>query len=370
MSELQGVPLDELEQWKSSFWNQYITIKHDADKEAVAKKYFEDYKQVLDEIVRRRNESKVETKKATAITPAESNLLKDIRLTIEKIPELAPGGDASSYLADLDNAFKLYLSDSTKFEPEFVRLSKTRLCQSYLTTVTHSEVPTSTFDEYKTFIRKNFGSKKNVYQCLDGLFDLQMDVDVQDFAVKLENEVSRVRVEIEDQFEVLHESKSRTIDQASMFQLFGTMILLKAVKAKLGSQNYNFVVRGLEKCFDISSASAVIKTYMDQSEKVDDMGHDSNRTFHARRGDPKPNANSKQGNPKLAPKWPTQEGQATQKSPRICFKVRDTGKCDRKKCWFEPCKSKAKKDGPKPSVNYFEGDFFASQDFQHGALEQ
>ena len=369
MSDYQGIPLDELERWKSSYWNQYIAIKHEADKSAVAKSYFKDYKEVLDEIVRRQSESKVDTKKATAISPAESNLLKDIRLTIEKIPELAPGGDASSYLADLENAYKLYLSDSTKFEPEFVRLCKTRLCQSYLTTVTHSEAATSTFDEYKIFIRKNFGSKKNVYQCLDGLFDLQMDADVQDFAVKLENEVSRVRVEIEDQFEVLHESKSRTIDQASMFQLFGTMILLKAVKAKLGSQNYNFVVRGLEKCFDISSASAVIKTYMDQSEKVDDLGHDSNRTFHARRGDPRRNSSARAGGQKPASKEPTKEGQVTKRPPGTCFSFRDTGKCHRGKwCKFEPCKSK-NKDVPKPSVNYFEGDFFASQDFQHGALE-
>ena len=262
MSDYKDIPTAELEQWKSSFWNNFILVKYDKEKEAVAKQLYSDYMGCLAEL-KARNLYQAEGQPKATMTPTETNLLKDLRMSVEKIPELAPGGDASSYLADLENSFKLYLSDNKKFEPEFVRLAKTRLCQSYLTTVTNAEASPNTFDDYKTYVRKTFGSKKNVYQSMDALFDVQMENDVQDFAVRLQNEVSRVRTEVEDIFEIHHESKSRVIDQASMFQLFGTMILLKQVRTKLAAQDYNFVVRGLEKCFDISSASSVIKTYMD-----------------------------------------------------------------------------------------------------------
>ena len=367
MSEYKEIPTAELENWKASFWTSYLGVKYDKEKEAVAKQLYSDYLGCLKELKSRDLYKEKGSTKATTMTPTETNLLKDLRMSVEKIPELAPGGDAASYLADLENSFKLYLADNKKFEPEFVRLAKTRLCQSYLTTVTNAEASPTTFDDYKTYVRKTFGSKKNVYQSMDALFDVQMESDVQDFAVRLQNEVSRVRTEVEDIFEIHHESKSRTIDQASMFQLFGTMILLKQVRTKLAAQDYNFVVRGLEKCFDISSASAVIKTYMDQSAKVDELGHDSSRTFHARQGGPRKPATNRQqqSNPR-----PAGGGQSHQKRFE-CFRFKNSGKCDRSNCRFEPCRSKREATtAPKPQVNYNQANFFAGQDFYEGTLDQ
>ena len=360
-----GVSDADLESWKSNFFTQYMNVKHTEGQETVRDKWFEDYRAVCEEL-----EKRTKTKASlpcTTMTAAESNMLKDVRMAEEQITTLAPGGDAASYLSDLDNVYKLYLTGYSKFEPNFVRLAKQRLCQAYLTTVTNSTVDTSKFDDYKAFVRKSFGSKRNIYQSLDTLFDLTLEGDVQDFSVNLENHVARVQTEIEDHFEQNSESKSRNVSHAEMFQLLGVMILLRQVKSVSGPAIYNSIVTGLEKCVTINDANLKVKTYMDQAEKVDEIGHDSSKTFHAtqnqqKRQDPR-RRGSRGGN--------ATKGDSESRGAKNCYNIRDYGQCKRPMCHFEPCKSKPRSETePTPSANYSTGNFYNAEDFQLGTLDQ
>ena len=85
---------------------------------------------------------------------------KEMKISIENVPKFSPGHDVTLFIAKLANLFALFeVETNGTLEAAFVRSSKARLCEAYLTELVNSKTQTATFAELQCYLTETFESK-------------------------------------------------------------------------------------------------------------------------------------------------------------------------------------------------------------------
>ena len=151
-----------------------------------------DLEKVAEELHQRGPQSSPEIKVEGRTTSRSTELGKDMRNSLDRIPELTPGADTSVFLAALENCYKNYVEAHPDLEERYVKYSVTRLCSAYQTQVHNVTPRISKWADLKTYISDNYGLKLTPFQKLDSLFELKADADWAGYCAKLQNHADEV----------------------------------------------------------------------------------------------------------------------------------------------------------------------------------
>ena len=343
---------------KNNFRELFAAAKATSDSEKTVKsQYWADYICCADE-ARRRAELKKTTDDDTTLTPLENIALKDMRTYVtESVDMFGPGVPHTQFINALENGYKMHVEKAQKLETSFVRQAKTKMSQSYLNIINETEEQTATWAQFKTYIKKTFGSKQTIYQALDRPFGITLDGNIADFGVAVQHEMDQARMCVQDIFE----AEKKTVDVNSVFDLVGAQIVLRSLRAKRPDV-FNCIVTSLDGAFTISDVVSKVKSFMDRAEVSDDLGQGPTGAFWSDRsrggrgggrgrgrggggrGRGGNRGGNTGGNNQPNDKNPTQTG-SSERRGRVCYNSRDYGYCNRTQCRWDDCK------GPKPNQN-------------------
>ena len=327
------------------------------DKKALATLYAK-LSTINDEQARRVAASATVIKPEVQSKPQHTEMGKDMRMALDRIPEFGPGGDTSTFIAALENIHKNYVADHASLEPRYVKYAITRLCSSFQTQV-HGHTPkVATWTSLKKFIGDNYGLRLTPYQKLDTLFDLKADSDWPSYAVKLQNCANEVALFVEEKWKKGHPNEALTVKH--VFDLIATEVFLRRLQDGADKEAYNYICGQLDDVWEINGALAKAQDWLSRANRVDDAGLAADGATFFGRGNPaqnkrnQPRSNSKQQNSAKGEQKPRDQDDrrpfpplALHKTmaPDTCYfwayKECTKQKCSRKHEWPE---SKPKKD--------------------------
>ena len=268
MADLSTIPLSLLETDYTLYSSKVMELKL-AD--AVANKAQIELLQAemitLATEIGKRESTKVKAEVAPAPVSKTAELGKDMRMAIDKVPELGPGGDASNFLATLDNIHRNYVDDHPALEERFTKYAVTRLCSSFQTQVHGQATKLQTWPALKKFVSENYGLRLTPYQKLDQLFDLQVDSDWPAYAVKLQNCTNEAATYVEEKWKKANPNEAFTVKV--VFDLMATEIFFRRLQESSDKEAYNHICGQLDSVWDLNGAVAKAQDWLSRANRSD-----------------------------------------------------------------------------------------------------
>ena len=278
---------------------------------------------------------------------------KDMRAALERVTILAPGVNSTDFLTSLQNSYNNYVKTRPGLETRFVKFAITRMCDSYQTQIHGLEQELTTWTELKTFISDNYSVRLTPYQKMDQLFDLEVkSSDWTSYCVDLQNSADEVLRFVEAKFKKKHPDGELT--PKKLFDIIAVQIFLRKLQEGSDRAAYDYICGQLHDAWDINSALALAKNFIDRRNKSDStdpvsenatfFGRNDKRPSQGRRNKgPKPREAPKPSQPETPkPTEPTAAPrlQFTAQSikavtPGTCLLWANKGKCTRRVCNYK-----------------------------------
>ena len=279
-----------------------------------------------------------------------SDLGKDMRQALERVPELTPGGDTSNFLAAIGNVHKNYVGDHPTLEERFVKYAVTRLSSAYQTQIHSLTTKITDWPTLQKHVRENYGLRLTPFQKLDELYDLKRDSNWNTYAVNLQNRADEVLVFLEDNWKKNHAgAQDRPFNTKALFDLMVTEIFLRNLQESPDFDCYNYICGSLHEVVDLNGAVAKAKGWLHRAKRNTDLDPAVDQTFfgnkksHGRPGQPKKDQKSKKSDTNVQSTTSKPSGDKAQTlnfrqvqkiSPGTCFSWVN-GKCTRDNCKYK-----------------------------------
>ena len=312
----------------------------------------------------------------------EGQMGKDMRASLDKVHELRPGVASTDFVASLENCYNNYVKDRPALEARFVKYAITRMCDSYQTQIHGAENKLVTWAQLKTFVLDNYGVRLTPYQKLDQLFDLQVNSsDWTGYCVSLQNSADEVLRFVESKFKKGHPTEE--LSSKKLFDIVAVQIFLRRLQEGPDHKAYDYICGQLHDVWDLNSALALAKNFIDRRNKSDSNDPVSdNAAFFGRtnqnRGQGQRNQGQssrdtpKQGDSESKKSSEPKEGAPRFKftlaalkaaSPRTCLNWANKGKCGNKKCSFKHKWNLPEEEKSPGAEKSGESSFYAAEGF-------
>ena len=262
----------------------------------------------------------------------DRNLDKDIRDRVNRIPEFDAKSELALFIRETQTIYDTFVkgNDNSLLETEYVRKLKCRLCQPYLSALTNSGHPVSTFAEFKAYMLENHQSKESHFQHLERLESLQIghSQNYRDFALQVEELIDQVKTVVKARWEnrpsnahanvktetspgVQASSTTMSLDQ--VFDLFGAMYTLKAVKRD--NQTYTAICHDLDACWNSRDIALKAANVADRKIVSNQLTPEPAQIHLANGSHPV-------------------HGSQTKRDKGVCFAFSKNGECPKKDCQY------------------------------------
>ena len=366
-----------LETLYSNYSSRLIELQIEGDKATAIDVVVKEMTKIETERLRRGS-----TGQRSTSTDSDTQIGKDMRSALERVTVLAPGVNSTDFLASLENTYKNYVEERPGLETRFCKIAITRMCDSFQTQIHGLEEKINTWVELKTFVSENYAVRLTPYQKMDHLFDLEVkNSDWTSYCVELQNSADEVLRFVEAKFQKKHPNEELTSKR--LFDIIAVQIFLRKLQEGSDRSAYDYICGQLHDAWNINSALALAKNFIDRRNKSDSVDPVSeNATFFGRNsqrpGQGRRNKGRKSGE---APK-PTQTETAktvdSAKSPRFqwtaqsikattpgtCLMWANKGECTRRTCYYEHKWNKVDPETSAKVEKSTDSAFYGGQGFQ------
>ena len=241
----------------------------------------------LDAEIKRRKEVEAEGKKKIADQKEEvkpesfakdftSQKIKNMsHLIATEVPIFSSGHDVHTWLNKLESYYKLYVAKDTSgvMEEHFVQSAKSRLCPEYLHSMLSTSDETETFEQVKSYMKKNHASKMSVFQTLDTLWEMDQteSESFRDLGIRLDEKAAEARTIIYAKFKEYQVDSKIEVSQMSnddIFNLVSGQVFLQILKNK-HQVIYNNICNDLDKTWSAKDIALKAMTYSDRMTSND-----------------------------------------------------------------------------------------------------
>ena len=339
--DLKEMDFDFLKEVRMVQFTNLITLQLTKDPNDASKiTALEQYVKKLDGEIKRRNEEgekvdKKENVKTESVANFMSHKIKGMSNTIAtEVPVFSTSHDVHIWLNKLESYWKLYVANDTSglMEEHFIQCAKSRVCSEYLHAMLSSSDATNTFEELKTYMKKNHASKMSVFQILDTIWEMDQKEteNFRDFGIRLDDKAKEAENIIEAKFkEWADANEGSEMNKSDIYKLVSGQVFLQSLKNK-HRVVYNNICNDLDKTWSANEIALKAMTFSDRMASSDDSQNQGSvpDAFAAQHGR-NSNSNSNKGS-----RNQNNSRHENGKKNGNCWFFTSTGKCSRDKCNF------------------------------------
>ena len=281
--DLKKMDFDFLKEVRMVQFTNLVTLQLTKDPNDESKiTALEEYVKKLDAEIKRRNEEgeKVDKKEnvkteSVATNNFMSHKIKGMSNTIAtEVPVFSTSHDVHIWLNKLESYWKLYVANDTSglMEEHFIQCAKSRVCSEYLHAMLSSSDATNTFEELKTYMKKNHASKMSVFQILDTIWEMDQKEteNFRDFGIRLDDKAKEAENIIGAKFKEWAEANEGSEMKISdIYKLVSGQVFLQNLKNK-HRVVYNNICNDLDKTWSANEIALKAMTFSDRMASSDD----------------------------------------------------------------------------------------------------
>ena len=275
MSVYANLPLSSLETQLQKLMDEYAThtkTKNTEEMTAVAVLM----KQVGDAIEAKKSERAESKPEVATLSSAEAkfNYNSMVNHIKSNIPTLQPPLDVSVFIQRLENCYNLFVKPFPSLEPYFIQQVKGQLSSDILENLIASSDQTDNFEQLKTYLKKNYGSKETPFQIMSEILESSpKDGErLQDWTCRQERRIDIVATQIiakfNEQQKTLNKPEMDTQTAKDCFNLFGSMITYEHIR-KNKPDCFKLIVKEVDTCWRPTEIGSLAATLLDRFENID-----------------------------------------------------------------------------------------------------
>ena len=336
--DLKSMEFEFLQEFRMKQYLRLVDLNLEGEEKKEQADNLKEFIVTLDAECKRREQEigkkvpKEETGQTKSVANFMSHEIKGMSNVIAtEVPIFSSGQDVHIWLNKLESYWKLYVANDTSgfMEKHFIQSAKSRLCSEYLHAMLGSSDATNTFEEMKSYMKKNHASKMSVFQILDTLWEMdQKDSEnFRDFGIRLDDKAKEAENIIDAKFKEWAEANQGSEMKISdIYKLVSGQVFLQSLKNK-HRVVYNNICNDLDKTWSANEIALKAMTFSDRMASSDESRNQGSvpDAFTAQRGR---NSNSNSN------KSPRNQNNSRQENKRNCWHFTSTGKCPRERCYF------------------------------------
>ena len=275
MSAYANLPLAALEKQLDKVMDKYSDMDmKEGDNSAALSKLSLQMEELGTAIAEAKKTQKTDTKAEVATlntTEAKFNYNSMVSHVKSNVPTLAPPLDVSVFIQRLDNCYNLFVKPFKYLEPYFIQQAKSQLSSDILENLNASSDDTNDFEQLKTYLKKNYGSKQTPFQIMSELLE-SMPKDgerLQDWTARQERRSDIVATQIISKFnEHQQELGKPDMTVKDSFNLFCSMVTYEHIR-KNKPDCFKLMVREVDTCWRPTEVGSLAATLVDRIDRID-----------------------------------------------------------------------------------------------------
>ena len=202
--------------------------------------------------------------------------LRELKIECEKVNKFGPGQCVQLFISKLSNIFRLYVEsdddDQEVLERSFVRNIQSRLTDDYLTQIVNEEQTFDDFTSFKSYLVKNFDSKRTMFQSMEHLLSLnpKSNEKFSEFASRLSNAGYELLVSLSAKAKAKYD-KDLTAKQ--LLEILMGQVLLNSIQSSVKSNDiYKLMASQLDDVWTVSEIAAKATSLSDRLSSGEPSG--------------------------------------------------------------------------------------------------
>ena len=194
--------------------------------------------------------------------------ISNLSTHFKSINKFLPGSNCEAWIDELDRLYAVHikpeLNDYPTLETSFVRLCKTYLDKVIFTQMLNSKMDTDTYDQFRSYMLKNHGSRQSVFSFLQKPFDLKLQDDdkaVTTFASKLDKSMREAQLRISEKYKSDHNGAEMQIEH--VFQIMSSMLISEQLRLQ-EPVIYAHITKKIDKMWSPISIAQEAQVFVDR----------------------------------------------------------------------------------------------------------
>ena len=275
MSAYANLPLSALETQLQSLMEEYSA--HAKAKETEEMRTVAGLMKEVGEAIDAKKSEKAESKPEVAtLSSAEAkfNYNSMVNHIKSNIPTLQPPLDVSVFIQRMENCYNLFVKPFPSLEPYFIQQVKGQLSSDILENMIASSDETDNFDQFKNYLKKNYGSKETPFQIMSEILESSpKDGErLQDWTCRQERRIDIVATQIiakyNEQQKKLSKPEMDARTAKECFNLFGSMITYEYIR-KSKPDCFKLIVKEVDSCWRPTEIGSLAATLLDRFQNID-----------------------------------------------------------------------------------------------------
>ena len=292
--QLSKMPLPTLQTATDNALQNYLTTDPSKTTEATAAEKW--YNTLADEL----------TKRLSQVQPAGTPIIKtefpatdtrgaDYRtmenMFKESVTKFQPGKEVTKFILQLENVFKVCVTEENKLEENFCRMITSKMSTEYTTNFLNlPAADRKKFDKIKAHLKSTYQTQETIYQTMSHVWDIQQQPgeDIHSLGVRMEEKCLEIHNQIQPKIIGIAGRTPAQFDSKDAFLLMGSMLMVQHIRMK-EPEAFRLMVRDIDDAVKPSEVSLRAKSYIDKIGQGEPAGilSENNGTFLANKEDRK-----------------------------------------------------------------------------------
>ena len=275
MSAYANLPLSSLEKHLDKVMEKYSDLDLQAGDNSDALSKLSLQMEELGDAIKNAKKNQTPEPKAEVATlntaEAKFNYNSMVSHIKSNVPNLAPPLDVSVFIQRLDNCYHLFVKPFKYLEPYFIQQAKSQLSSDILENLNASTDNTDDYENFKTYLKKNYGSKQTPFQIMGELLE-SMPKDgerLQEWTARQERRSDIIATQIISKFNE-HQQKLGKPDMTvkDSFNLFCSMVTYDYIR-KNKPDCFKLMIKEVDTCWRPTEVGSLAATLVDRIDKID-----------------------------------------------------------------------------------------------------
>ena len=209
----------------------------------------------------------------------------------ESVSKFQPGQEVTKFILQLENVFKVCVTDENKLEENFCRMITSKMSTEYTTNFLNLPVADrKKFERVKAHLKSTYQTQETIYQTMSHVWDIQQQPgeDIHSLGVRMEEKCLEIHNQIQSKILAIPGRDPAQFDSKDAFLLMGSMLMVQHIRRK-EPEAFRLMVRDIDDAIKPSEISLRAKSYIDKIGQNDTAGilTENNGTFLANKEDRK-----------------------------------------------------------------------------------
>ena len=209
----------------------------------------------------------------------------------ESVTKFQPGQEVTKFILQLENVFKVCVTDENKLEENFCRMITSKMSTEYTTNFLNLPVADrKKFEKVKAHLKSTYQTQETIYQTMSHVWDIQQQPgeDIHSLGVRMEEKCLEIHNQIQTKIVAIPGRTPAEFDSKDAFLLMGSMLMVQHIRTK-EPEAFRLMVRDIDDAVKPSEISLRAKSYIDKIGQSDPAAvlTENNGTYHANKEDKK-----------------------------------------------------------------------------------